>query len=120
MTGGGIDRRSFLLGAMGGAAAGLPRFVFGQSQPFGALAAGPYKRLVIANARVLPGHGGPATGRWHIVIEGNVIADMTPAQGTVAPAGDRVIDATGLYVMPGLIDMHTHVRTEPLPLPYVY
>lgn len=123
MSIGSIDRRSVLLGAIGGAvAAGVPRFVFGQSQRFGTLAAGPYKRLVISNARVLPGHGGPPTGPWNIVIEGNVIREMTPTDsvGTAAPAGERVIDATGLYVMPGLIDMHTHVRSEPLPLEYVY
>ena len=124
MSSHGIDRRTVLLGAIGGmAAAAAPPLVFGRTQQFGALAAGPYKRLVIANARVIPGHGGPATGPWNIVIEGNVIADMTPAghsEVSAAPIGDRVIDATGLYVMPGLIDMHTHVRTEPLPLEYVY
>lgn len=32
-----------------------------------------------------------------------VAADITPSPGT------RVVDATGLYVVPGLIDMHAHV-----------
>lgn len=30
--------------------------------------------------------------------------------GTVKESADKVIDASGLYVLPGLIDMHTHMR----------
>jgi hypothetical protein len=102
--------------------------------PFGGLAEGPYKRLVILNAMVIPGDGGPPTGPWDIVVERNIIAEITSpvpddsdpsltASGKrkeTRPTGDRVIDATGMYVMPGLIDLHTHVRTEPLPLEYIY
>jgi hypothetical protein len=90
---------------------------------------GPYKRLVIRGATIIPGHGGPATGPADIVIEGNVITEIVPfdpvsaerrGRGAERPTGDRVIDATGMYVLPGLIDLHTHVRTEPLPIEWVY
>jgi hypothetical protein len=92
------------------------------------LAEGPYKRLVIRNAMVIPGHGGPPVGPFDIVIEGNTITDMIPFDAVTAErrgateraSGDRVIDATGMYVMPGMIDLHMHVRTAPEPLPYVY
>ena len=43
---------------------------------FGDLAAGPYKRLVIRGAMVIPGHGGPPAGPYDIVIEGNMITEM--------------------------------------------
>ncbi|MDZ7632140.1 MAG: hypothetical protein U5K74_12550 [Gemmatimonadaceae bacterium] len=95
---------------------------------FGDLAAGPYKRLVIRGAMVIPGHGGPPAGPYDIVIEGNTITEMIAFDPVTAerrgrterPTGDRVIDATGMYVMPGMFDLHTHLRTQPMPLSYVY
>lgn len=95
---------------------------------YGGLAEGPYKRLVIRGAMVLPGHGGPPVGPYDIVIEGNMITDMIAFDPVTAKergatervTGDRVIDGTGKYVMPGMIDLHMHLRTEPLPLEYIY
>lgn len=98
------------------------------TKKFGDLAEGPYKRLVIRNAMVIPGHGGPPAGPYDIVIEGNMITQMIPFDPVSAerrgesqrPTGDRVIDATGKYVMPGMIDLHTHIRTAPEENEYVY
>lgn len=95
---------------------------------FDGLAAGPYDRLIVQNAMVIPGHGGPPAGPYDIVIEGNVITEMVPFDPVTAerrgetsrPTGDRVIDATGKYVMPGMIDLHMHLREEPMPIEYVY
>ena len=88
---------------------------------FGQLAAGPYNRLVIRGAMVIPGHGGPPAGPYDIVIERNVITQMIPFDPVTAerrgdtdrPTGDRVIDGIGKFVMPGMIDLHTHIRTAP-------
>ena len=98
------------------------------TKTFGDLAEGPYNRLVIRGAMVLPGHGGPPVGPYDIVIEGNRISRMIPFDPVTAerrgdterPTGDRVIDAEGMYVMPGMIDLHMHLRQEPMPLEYVY
>jgi hypothetical protein len=95
---------------------------------FGAAAAqelrqGPYDRLVIRGAMVIPGHGGPAYGPADIVIEKDIITHIVaipPAGRVERPTGDRVLEAAGLWVMPGLIDLHTHIREDPLPLEYVY
>ncbi|MDH5589551.1 MAG: amidohydrolase family protein [Gemmatimonadota bacterium] len=99
-----------------------------QTRTFGDLAEGPYDRLVIRGAMVIPGHGGPPAGPYDIVISGNVIESMTPFDPVTAErrgesaraTGDRVIDATGMYVMPGMIDLHMHLRTEPMEIEYVY
>lgn len=99
-----------------------------EAQDFGELAEGPYKRLVIRNAMVIPGHGGPPIGPYDIVIEDDHITEMIPFDPVTAerredssrPSGDRIIDASGKYVMPGLIDLHAHLRQQPMPLEYIY
>jgi len=99
-----------------------------ETRTFGELAEGPYDRLVIRGAMVLPGHGGPPAGPYDILIEGNRITDMVPFDPVTAErrgetdrmTGDRVIDASGMYVMPGMIDLHMHLREEPMEIEYVY
>ncbi len=101
---------------------------YAQEGRFGDLADGPYDRLVIRNAMVIPGHGGPPVGPFDIVIERNMITEMIPFDPVTAERrddntraqGDRVIDAAGMYVMPGMIDLHMHVRTQPMEIDYVY
>ncbi len=50
--------------------------------------------------------------RADILIEGEHIAEVRDAaSGARSPTpGDRVLDASGLLVFPGLIDVHTHLR----------
>ena len=88
---------------------------------------GPFDKLIIANAMVIPGHGGPAYGPANIIIEQNRIVQIISFNGKTGrelkdniPKGDRVIDAMGMYVMPGLIDLDTHIRTLEFPLNYIY
>ncbi|WP_202969116.1 amidohydrolase family protein [Gemmatimonas phototrophica] len=98
------------------------------TKKFGDLGEGPYKSLVIRNAMVIPGHGGPPAGPYDIRIEGNMITEMVAfdpvtaerAGGRPRMTGDRIIDAGGKYVMPGMIDLHTHIRTLPQEIEYVY
>lgn len=106
-------------------AAAAPEVV---TRTFGDLGAGPYKSLVIRNAMVIPGHGGPPAGPYDIRIEGNMITEMVPFDPVTAEragarprmTGDRIIDAAGKFVMPGMIDLHTHIRTLPMEIEYVY
>src|SRR5437867_13414589 len=46
-------------------------------------------------------------GVMDVAVSGNRIARVAPA--IAASEGRKVIDATGLYVTPGLIDLHAHV-----------
>jgi hypothetical protein len=44
-----------------------------------------------------------------VVVSGSRILTIGPAGNTPVPPGARRIDATGLFLMPGLADMHVHV-----------
>src|SRR5438105_1384727 len=81
-------------------------------------------RLVIHNATVVDGNGTPAHGPFDIVIEGNRIKEVIPLDAvsrredrTAGAPGDAVIDATGKYVLPGLINAHGHVQDERAGIP---
>ena len=88
------------------------------------------RRLVVRNAIVVDGNGTPASGPKDIVVEGNTIVDVVPLDPVAVKrgdakrpaAGDVEIDATGRYVLPGLINIHGHIQEErggtPQPLDY--
>src|SRR5205814_8954717 len=48
-----------------------------------------------------------------IVIQGDSISSVGPESSTTVPAGARVIDLARATVLPGLIDCHTHITTQP-------
>ncbi len=62
--------------------------------------------LLVRNARLYTVASG-VIERGSILIENGLIAAVGPA--VTAPAGVRVLDATGLTVTPGLIDAHSHL-----------
>jgi len=43
-----------------------------------------------------------------VVIRGTRITAVGPSRSTAAPAGARVVDARGMFLLPGLWDMHVH------------
>jgi hypothetical protein len=88
-----------------------------------------YPRLVIRGAMIVDGNGTPASGPKDIVVEGNTISEIVALDPVALkegrarrPAGDVEIDATGKYVLPGLINAHGHVQDEragvPQPVEY--
>lgn len=78
-------------------------------------------------ASPLPGQGAPAAPHRIAIVGGSVFTGTAWRQGTifiadslivgvddVAPApGTEIIDARGRYIIPGLIDTHVHVATDP-------
>src|SRR5215467_15690303 len=48
-----------------------------------------------------------------IVVDGNRIAAVGPADRTPAPPGADTLDLTNRFVMPGLIDCHSHASIVP-------
>ena len=63
--------------------------------------------LLIKNGRVIdPSQG--LDGTLDVLVENGVIKEV--GANLKAPAGAETIDATGKYVVPGLVDMHVHLR----------
>ena len=65
--------------------------------------------LVLANARVFDGTGAPPQERDSVVVLNGRIAEDPP------PPGATVIDLDGKFLMPGLIDCHTHLTIKTAP-----
>ena len=73
--------------------------------------------LVIRNGKIVDGSGKPAFTSDIAVDAGSITA-----VGDKAGAGKREIDAAGLLVTPGWVDIHTHydgqVAWDPVPQPF--
>lgn len=60
--------------------------------------------LVVRNGTILDGTGGP---EWRADL--GLVGDTITAIGSIDPGrGSRVLDASGLHVSPGFIDIHSH------------
>jgi cytosine/adenosine deaminase-related metal-dependent hydrolase len=76
-----------------------------------------YERLVIRDVMVVNGKGTPPYGPCDIiVIEGkikeivNVDSISLNRYKNKRPEADKIIEAKGMYVIPGLVDMHIHIN----------
>ncbi|MBV8206490.1 MAG: amidohydrolase family protein [Acidobacteria bacterium] len=96
--------------------------------------AGPFNLLLIRGVTVIDGSGAPAFGPVDVYIKGNtidaIVATDVISRGTdsVLMGGgpssgrpDRVIEGKGMYLMPGLIDVHSHINSgKDVPAEYIY
>jgi cytosine/adenosine deaminase-related metal-dependent hydrolase len=96
--------------------------------------AGPYGSMLIRDVTVIDGSGAPAFGPADVFIKGNrivrvVLADAISRDEAKAEAAhepkqaapDRVIDGKGMYLTPGLIDVHAHINeSKDVPADYIY
>ena len=73
----------------------------------------------IVGATLIDGTGGEPVPDSVIVIQGTRITAAGPRSQVMIPAGARVVDATGKYVTPGLIDVNVHLILSILPDFYV-
>jgi imidazolonepropionase-like amidohydrolase len=65
--------------------------------------------ILIRGARVVDGTGAPARVA-DVVVQGERIRSVGPP--ATPPRGARVIDAKGKTLLPGLFDLHTHLRAS--------
>lgn len=82
--------------------AGLPILLAAQGSPLVAT-------IVLNHVTVVDLAGSAARRDMAIVIRGNRIAAVDRASAVEIPSGAQVLDLTGKFVVPGLIDMHNHL-----------
>ena len=64
--------------------------------------------VALENARIITMRGDEVIERGTVVVEGNRIAAVGPADQVEIPAGAHRIDAEGHTIMPGIVDVHQH------------
>jgi imidazolonepropionase-like amidohydrolase len=70
----------------------------------------PADDIAIVGARVVPGDGRPVIEQATVVVRNGRISAVGPSGATAVPRGTRVVDGAGLTVLPGLWDMHAHLK----------
>jgi imidazolonepropionase-like amidohydrolase len=74
------------------------------------------KRLVIRNAMIIYGNAKPPYGPADIIVENGMISAIGSPSTTPPAEPDTIsIDATGKYVMPGIVNAHMHWHEERQP-----
>ncbi len=84
------------------------------------LAQGPFDRMVIRGVTLIDGTGGPPTWPVDVVVENDRIVQIRTVgndfgainQDRRPAAGDFEIDGEGMYLMPGFVDGHVHIRRD--------
>lgn len=64
--------------------------------------------LALTNATVIDGEGGRPRARVTVLVAGDQIVKVAESAKTKIPEGARVIDLSGRYLIPGLVDSHYH------------
>lgn len=70
---------------------------------------------VFANVNVLPMHTNTVVPNSTVVVTGSRIVAVGPSTAITPPAGARVIDGAGKFLMPGLAEMHGHIPAPTSP-----
>lgn len=83
------------------------------------LSEGPFNQLIIRGVTLINGNGAPPRGPIDIVVENNKIVKIqvvgypgvaiNEAKRPKLKEGGKELDCTGMYLMPGFIDMHGHI-----------
>src|SRR5690606_31167438 len=80
---------------------------------------GPFRQLIIRGVTLIDGTGAPPIGPVDIVVKGNRIAEIrvvgypgvpiNPDRRPRLESDGRELNAEGMYLLPGFVDMHGHI-----------
>ena len=71
--------------------------------------------VAFTNATVIDGTGTLPKAHTTVVVRGRLIESVFDDRSQPLPPGARVVDLTGRFLIPGLIDSHVHLGTQPRP-----
>jgi imidazolonepropionase-like amidohydrolase len=69
--------------------------------------------VLYRGATLIDGTGAPERANMAILVRDGRISRIAPAADFAPPAAERIVDVTGLFVLPGLINSHEHLATPP-------
>ncbi len=98
-------RHALALAALCAAIAGLAAAPQASAEPSQPILLRPRAVFTADDAALHPG--------WVVLVTGDRIAAVGPAAQVAAPAGARVIDLPGDTLIPGLMDIHSHLFLHP-------
>ena len=64
---------------------------------------------VLKGATLIDGTGGTPIPNATVVVDGERIVDVGPADAVTSPPDASVVDLSGMTLLPGLIDCHDHL-----------
>jgi imidazolonepropionase-like amidohydrolase len=64
-------------------------------------------------ARVLDAEDGKIHEGWVVLVQGERIAAVGPPSQVQAPGGTKTIELAGMTLLPGLMDIHSHIMLHP-------
>jgi imidazolonepropionase-like amidohydrolase len=83
------------------------------------LSEGPFNQLIIRGVTLINGNGAPPRGPIDIVVENNKIVKIqvvgypgvaiNESKRPKLKAGGKELDCSGMYLLPGFVDMHGHI-----------
>jgi len=73
----------------------------------------PETDYLLKPARVFDGESAQVHDNWAVLVHGDKIVRVGPANDITPPAGAKVIDLPGLTLIPGLIEAHSHILLHP-------
>lgn len=81
---------------------------------------GPFRKMVIRGVTLIDGSGAPPRGPVDVVVENNMITSIEAAgtpglamvDGRAPRDADYELDAAGMFMLPGFIDMHVHGSSD--------